>query len=335
VGFFVRDGACQDNEANGVHMIDRREFLGFATVTTVATVIHPFETKPDKKPPPPQNSAAFPFQQVDVFSSEPLRGNPLAVVINADALSDEQMAAFANWTNLSETTFLLKPKSADADYRVRIFTQHREVPFAGHPTLGSCHVWLAAGGIAKGNEIVQECGLGLIHVRRTPERLAFVAPKLIRSGSIETELLARAIRGLNLAPDAIMASNWVDNGSGWLAIMLRSRDEVLALRPNYSFLTGLKVGVFAAFNPSKDGSSAQFEVRAFSVEDVGHEDPVTGSLNAGLAQWLIPNQMAPPEYVVSQGTVLGRMGRVHIEKNGSQIWVGGAVRTCITGELKL
>jgi len=162
-----------------------------------------------------------------------------------------------------------------------------------------------------------------------------VAPKLIRSGPIETEVLARAIRGLDLPPDAIMASNWVDNGSGWLAIMLRSRDEVLALRPNYSVLTGLKVGVFAAFNPLKDGNSAQFEVRAFSVEDVGHEDPVTGSLNAGLAQWLIPSQIAPPEYVVSQGTVLGRIGRVHVQKDGTQIWVGGAVRTCITGELML
>jgi len=316
-------------------MVDRREFLGFATATTVATVIHPFETRQDKKPTPPKNSAVFAFQQVDVFSSQPLRGNPLAVVIAADALSDEQMAAFASWTNLSETTFLLKPKSPSADYRVRIFTRQREVPFAGHPTLGTCHVWLAAGGIAKGSEIVQECGLGLVHIRRTPERLSFVAPKLIRSGPIETEVLARAIRGLDLPPDAIMASNWVDNGSGWLAIMLRSRDEVLALSPNYSVLTGLKVGVFAAFNPLKDGNSAQFEVRAFSVEDVGHEDPVTGSLNAGLAQWLIPSQIAPPEYVVSQGTVLGRIGRVHVQKDGTQIWVGGAVRTCITGELML
>jgi len=316
-------------------MVDRREFLGFATATTVATVIHPFETRQDKKPPPPKNSAVFAFQQVDVFSSQPLRGNPLAVVIAADALSDEQMAAFASWTNLSETTFLLKPKSPSADYRVRIFTRQREVPFAGHPTLGTCHVWLATGGIAKGSEIVQECGLGLVHIRRTPERLSFVAPKLVRSGPIETEVLARAIRGLDLPPDAIMASNWVDNGSGWLAIMLRSRDEVLDLRPNYSVLTGLKVGVFAALNPLKDGNSAQFEVRAFSVEDVGHEDPVTGSLNAGLAQWLIASQIAPPEYVVSQGTVLGRIGRVHIQRDGPQIWVGGAVRTCITGELML
>jgi PhzF family phenazine biosynthesis protein len=306
-------------------LVDRRKFLHFATANIVATAIHPFETEHNKKQGPQKNSTVFAFRQVDVFSSKPLLGNPLAVVIGADALSDEQMAAFASWTNLSETT----------DYRVRIFTRQREVPFAGHPTLGSCHVWLAAGGIAKGREIVQECGLGLIHIRREPERLSFVAPKLVRSGPVEPEILARVIRGLDLTPDAIMASNWVDNGSGWLAIMLRSRERVLALRPDYSILAGLKVGVFAAFNPLKDGNSAQFEVRAFSVEDVGHEDPVTGSLNAGLAQWLVGSRIAPAQYVVSQGTVLKRMGRVHVEQDGSQIWVGGVVRTCVDGKLML
>jgi PhzF family phenazine biosynthesis protein len=316
-------------------LVDRRKFLNFATAGAVASAMHPFETDQNKKPWPPENSTVFAFQQVDVFSSKPLLGNPLAVVIGADALSDEQMAAFASWTNLSETTFLLKPKSPNADYRVRIFTRQREVPFAGHRTLRSCHVWLAAGGVAKGREIVQECGLGLIHIRRARERLSFVAPKLVRSGPVEPEILARVVRGLELTPDAIMASNWVDNGSGWLAIMLRSREGVLALRPNYSTLTGLKVGAFAAFNPLKDGNSAQFEVRAFSVEDVGHEDPVTGSLNAGLAQWLIGSRIAPSEYVVSQGTVLRRMGRVYIEENESQIWVGGMVRTCVVGKLML
>jgi PhzF family phenazine biosynthesis protein len=316
-------------------LVDRRTFLNFVTASTVATAIHPCETEQDKKTWPPKNSKVYALQQVDVFSSKPLLGNPLAVVIGADALSDEQMAAFASWTNLSETTFLLEPQSPNADYRVRIFTRQREVPFAGHPTLGSCHVWLAAGGVAKGREIVQECRLGLIHIRRAPERLSFVAPKLVRSGPVEPEILARVVRGLDLTPDAIMASNWVDNGSGWMAIMLRSREGVLALRPNYSTLTGLKVGVFAAFNPLKDGDSAQFEVRAFSVEDVGHEDPVTGSLNAGLAQWLIGSRIAPSEYVVSQGTVLKRMGRVYIEQEGSQIWVGGTVRTCVMGKLVL
>jgi PhzF family phenazine biosynthesis protein len=313
---------------------DRRTFLNFAAANTVATVAYPLETDRDG---PAKSSPPLAFQQVDVFSSKPLRGNPLAVVIGADALSDDQMAAFANWTNLSETTFLLKPRSPDADYRVRIFTREREVPFAGHPTLGSCHVWLAVGGVAKGREIVQECGLGLIPIRRAPERLSFAAPELARSGPVEPEILSRVLKGLDLTPKAIAASNWVDNGSHWLAIMLHSRDEVLALRPNYSILAGLKVGVFAAFNPRKDGNFAQFEVRAFSAEDVGlgHEDPVTGSLNAGLARWLINSRIAPSEYVVSQGTVLRRMGRVHIEQDGSQIWIGGAVRTCVKGSLMI
>src|SRR5215470_11260286 len=176
-------------------LVDRRQFLGFATANTVATAIHPFKTEQSKEQPSPKNSAVFAFQQVDVFSSRPLFGNPLAVVVGADAQSDEQMAAFASWTNLSETTFLLEPKSPNADYRVRIFTRKREVPFAGHPTLGTCYVWLAAGGVAKGKEIVQECGLGLIHIRRTPERLSFVAPKLIRSGPVETDVLARIVKG--------------------------------------------------------------------------------------------------------------------------------------------
>jgi PhzF family phenazine biosynthesis protein len=317
--------------------IDRRTFLNFAAANTVSTAAYPLETEQSKRDGAAKSVPPFAFQQVDVFSSKALRGNPLAVVIGADALSDDQMAAFANWTNLSETTFLLEPRSLGADYRVRIFTREREVPFAGHPTLGSCHVWLAVGGVAKGREIVQECGLGLIHIRRAPERLSFAAPELVRSGPVEPEILVRALKGLDLTPEAIAASNWVDNGSHWLAIMLHSRDEVLALRPNYSTLAGLKVGVFAAFNPKKDGTFAQFEVRAFSAEDVGlgHEDPVTGSLNAGLARWLINSRIAPSEYVVSQGTVLRRMGRVHIEQDGSQIWVGGTVRTCVMGKLML
>jgi PhzF family phenazine biosynthesis protein len=317
-------------------LVDRRKFLNLAAANTIATSIYPFDAEQSKKQSPAKRATAFAFQQVDVFSSKPLLGNPLAVVVGADALSDEHMSALANWTNLSETTFLLEPRSPSADYRVRIFNPEREVPFAGHPTLGSCHVWLASGGRSKGREIVQECGLGLIQIRRAPERLSFAAPKLVRSGLVEPEILARVVRGLDLTPDAITASNWVDNGSGWLAIMLRSREQVLALRPNYSTLAGLKVGVFAAFNPVKDGTSAQFEVRAFSAEAaVGHEDPVTGSLNAGLARWLIEARIAPSEYVVSQGTVLRRMGRVYIQQDGSQIWVGGTVRTCVIGKIML
>jgi PhzF family phenazine biosynthesis protein len=275
----------------------------------------------------------FAFSQVDVFTSQPLRGNPLAVVVGADALTDAQMAALANWTNLSETTFLLCPTDPLADYRVRIFTPYSELPFAGHPTLGSCQVWLDSGASPKGEEVVQECSIGLVRIRRRPGRLSFAAPKVVRSGPLEADILAQAVKGLGIAPDAVVASSWVDNGPGWLGLLLRSKDEVLAIRPDYKVLTGLSVGVVGAWDRAKDGQDAQFEVRAFTAG--GYEDPVTGSLNASLAQWLIGTRVAPPSYVASQGAALGRMGRVHVEQDGSEIWIGGAVTTCIAGTLTL
>jgi PhzF family phenazine biosynthesis protein len=275
----------------------------------------------------------FIFRQVDVFTSEPLKGNPLAVVVGADDVSDAQMAAFANWTNLSETTFLLRPTDPQADYRVRIFTPRQELPFAGHPTLGSCHAWLTSGGVPKNSDIVQQCAIGLVRIRRGADRLAFAAPSLRRSGAVEPDVLAQLSRGLRLAPDAIAASNWVDNGPGWIGVMLRSKAEVLAVRPDYAVLAGLRVGVVGPWDAAKDGPDAQFEVRAFTAG--GYEDPVTGSLNAGLAQWLIGAGLAPSRYIASQGTVLGRKGRLHVEQDGSQIWIGGAVTTCIAGTLTL
>ena len=275
----------------------------------------------------------FPFQQVDVFTSEPLRGNPLAVVVGADALSEREMAAFANWTNLSETTFLLRPRAAEADYRVRIFTPHGELPFAGHPTLGSCHVWLATGGSPHGGNVVQECEIGVVRIRRGNGRLSFQAPKLRREGPLDPDTLAQVTRGLHLSRDSIVASNWVDNGPGWLAVLLRSREDVLAVRPDYAMLSGLRVGVVGPWHRDKDGSDAQFEVRAFTAG--GYEDPVTGSLNASVAQWLIGAGIAPPSYVASQGAALGRAGRVYVERDGSEIWIGGAVTTCIAGTVTL
>jgi len=273
------------------------------------------------------------FRQVDVFTSEPLRGNPLAVVVGADALSAAEMAAFANWTNLSETTFLLRPTLPVADYRVRIFTPREELPFAGHPTLGSCHVWLATGAQPKADAVVQECAVGLVRIRRARRLLSFAAPEMRRSGAVEPDILAQVIKGLGLTPHAVMASNWVDNGPGWLAVLLRSREEVLAVRPDYAVLAGLRVGVVGPWDAAKDGTEAQFELRAFTGG--GYEDPVTGSLNASVAQWLIGTGMAPARYVASQGTVLGRRGRVHVERDGSDIWIGGAVATCIAGTLTL
>ena len=274
------------------------------------------------------------YDQVDVFTGVPYLGNALAVVHAADGLDDARMQAFARWTNLSETTFLLAPTDPAADYRVRIWTPGRELPFAGHPTLGSCHAWLAAGGQPKGDTVVQECGVGLVRIRRDGERLAFAAPPLRRSGPADAATRARLARCLGIETAAIRAAEWVDNGPGWVAVLLGSRDEVLALRPDLAAMGELEVGVVAPWAHAAPGEP-QFEVRAF-VPSVGvGEDPVTGSLNAGLAQWLIGAGIAPPRYVASQGTVLGRAGRVHVERVGSDIWIGGASVTCIEGRVTL
>ena len=273
------------------------------------------------------------FTQVDVFTDTPLLGNPLAVVHAAQGLSDEQMAAFARWTNLSETTFLLPPTDPAADYRVRIFTPHRELPFAGHPTLGSCHAWLEAGGVARAaDEVVQQCAAGLIRVRRHGARLAFAAPPRLRTGPLEDELLARISAALSLRRADILDHQWVDNGPGWSAIRLASADAVLALQPDWAALRGIKLGVVGAHAAGHD---AQFEVRALIGEGQGFEDPVTGSLNAGLAQWLIGSGIAPEAYVAAQGARLARAGRVHIVREADTIWVGGSSVSCVRGEVSL
>lgn len=274
----------------------------------------------------------FKFQQVDVFSGAPLDGNPLAVVSVADPLSDAQMAAFARWTNLSETTFLLRPTHPEADYRVRIFTTTRELPFAGHPTLGSCSVWLDHGGRPKAEEIVQECAAGLVRIRRDGSRLAFQAPPLLRSGAVEDDILQRLVTGLGLRPEQIIGSQWADNGPGWVAVMLASREEVLAVRPDYLALKGLNVGIVAPWTGPQ--AQADFEVRALT-SDLSAEDPVTGSLNASLAQWLIPAGLAPEKYTARQGTVIGHRGDISVERIDGKIWVGGEVQKCIEGHLTL
>jgi PhzF family phenazine biosynthesis protein len=273
------------------------------------------------------------FDQLDVFSAVPLRGNPLAVVHDAAGLDDERLAAFARWTNLSETTFLLPPTDARADYRVRIFTPGGELPFAGHPTLGSCHAWLAAGGRARADAVVvQECGVGLVPIRRRGARLAFAAPPLQRSGPLDDALVARIAAGLGLGRADIEAHQWVDNGPGWCAVRLRDAAQVLAVRPEWDRLGELKLGLVGA---QAAGADTQFEVRAF-VPSLGvREDPVTGSLNAGLAQWLIGAGLAPRAYVAAQGAALGRAGRVFVEADGDAIWIGGDVAECIRGEVRL
>jgi PhzF family phenazine biosynthesis protein len=273
-----------------------------------------------------------PFTQVDVFTSKPYRGNPVAVVLDGGGLSTAQMQRFAHWTNLSETTFVLPPTTPDADYRVRIFTPVAELPFAGHPTLGTCHAWLGAGGEPRDAEaIVQECGAGLVPIRRTADGLAFAAPPLIRSGPVEEALVDDIVGALGIERDAVADVAWADNGPGWVAVLLESADAVLALRPSF---VELDIGVVG---PLPEGVDEAFEVRAFFPKDGAMlEDPVTGSLNASLAQWLLGNGRAVAPYVARQGTALGRDGRVHVTRGGDGvIWVGGGTVTCVAGEVDL
>jgi len=271
----------------------------------------------------------LPFHQLDVFTGTPYKGNPLAVVHDAQRLADAQMAEFARWTNLSETTFLLPPAHPDADYRIRIFTPGGELPFAGHPTLGSCHAWLAAGGVPRQPDIiVQECGVGLVRIRRDGARLAFAAPPLRRNGPLDAESLQRIATALALDADDIVAHQWVDNGPGWCALMIKSAGQVLAVRPDWAALGNFKLGLVG---PQPAGADTDFEVRAF-VPTLGvPEDPVTGSLNAGLAQWLMGAGLAKDHYVARQGTALGRAGKVFLDRVGDDIWVGGDVTDCIAG----
>jgi PhzF family phenazine biosynthesis protein len=273
-----------------------------------------------------------PFRQVNVFSADPLSGNPLAVVHDAAGITEAQMAALACWTNLSETTFLLQPADPRADYYVRIFTPFGELPFAGHPTLGSCHVWLAAGGKPRRTgTVVQECGVGLVEVRCDGPRLEFAAPPLRRTGALAPDLLAEIRNALGLAPDDIIHHQWIDNGPGWCAVMLRSAQLVLRLKPDWAALAPFKLGIVGAH---QRGHDAAFEVRAF-IGPGGFEDPVTGSLNASLGQWLIGAGLAGSSYVAAQGTALQRAGRVHVRQEGETVWVGGDVVDVISGELTL
>ncbi len=280
----------------------------------------------------------YSFSQVDVFAPRPLTGNPVAVVHDAVGLDDRQMADFARWTNLSETTFLLPPTDPAADYRLRIFTPGEELPFAGHPTLGSAHAWLGLGGVpAHGARVVQECGVGLVELRTDGDSLAFRAPDLLRSGEVDEVTLSRTVAALGVAPDRVLGSNWVDNGPGWLGVHLASADDVLALAPDFVAMRGLEIGVIGA-HADRFGAEigADYEVRAFCPDFSVPEDPVTGSLNAGLALWLTREGHAPPDYVTRQGTAIGRDGRVRIRTDESgEIWVGGTCHTLVDGSLTL
>jgi PhzF family phenazine biosynthesis protein len=272
------------------------------------------------------------FAQVDVFTSTPYAGNPVAVVLDADDLDSAAMQRFAHWTNLSETTFVLPPTDAGADYRVRIFTPTTELPFAGHPTLGTCHAWLERGGVARRDDvIVQQCDAGLVPIRRTPNGLAFAAPPLLRGGPVEESLIEHVAKVLRIDRASILDASWADNGPGWVAVLLADAEAVLALRPGF---VDLDVG---AVGPYPDGSPCAFELRAFFPKDGSTvEDPVTGSLNASVAEWLLDSGRATAPYVASQGTALGRAGRVHVTRDADgTIWVGGGTVTCIAGTVLL
>lgn len=300
-----------------------------------------------------------PFKEIDVFTDQAYQGNPLAVVLDGQDLSTEQMQGFANWTNFSETTFVLPPTDSKADYQVRIFTPTMELPFAGHPTLGTCHAWLAnqASGSPTKEFIVQQCAAGLITIKRDEKRLAFAAPPLRRSGELSADEVTATAQALGINTTDIVASAWCDNGPGWRGILLNSVELLRSIKPDPNKIAGqfiglastLKIGVSAISGAQKNQASEEkqniatsnaeqpfLEVRAFFPGSGGFaEDPVTGSLNAALAQWLIGSGRAPVRYVAAQGLNLKRNGRVYIEQSGTDIWVGGYSTTCVEGQVLL
>lgn len=274
------------------------------------------------------------FQMIDIFGSGPLSGNPVAVVHDAEGLTAEEMLAITRWMNLSETTFLLPPTTDDADYKVRIFTLTGELPFAGHPTLGTCHAWLSTGGTARGDVVVQECGVGLVELRNDG-RLRFSAPPLIRSGAVDASYVAQVAAVLGIGVDHIVATEWVDNGPGWVGVLLEDAEAVLSLEPDVGRYERDGVVAIGVIGPHAPGVDVDFEVRAFFSNDKGQlaEDPVTGSLNASLAQWLIGSGRAPSVYVAAQGTAIGRAGRIYVSHDESGTWIGGSTVTVVTGQI--
>lgn len=269
------------------------------------------------------------FAQVDVFSSQPYRGNPVAVILDAEDISPATMQTIAQWTNLSETTFLLPPTTEEADYRLRIFTPTGELPFAGHPTLGSARAWLDHGGSPRTEgRVVQECGAGLVQLRNNDELLSFAAPPMIRTGPIEEDYLAQLITAYGITPEQVVNHQWVDNGPGWAVVQLATADEVLSLEPDFTHLPKAMVGAVGAY---PEGSPHAFELRAFAPAVNVPEDPVCGSMNASVAQWLTSTGQAPQHYTVSQGSRLRRAGEISITVEDNTVWVGGATTTLFRG----
>jgi PhzF family phenazine biosynthesis protein len=273
-----------------------------------------------------------PFAQVDVFTTGPGLGNPLAVVLDGSGLTDEAMRRFARWTNLSETTFVLPPENPAADYRVRIFTPDDELPFAGHPTLGTCHAWLESGGVPHDRGmLVQACGAGLVPIRQTADGLAFAAPPLLRSGPVDEADLRRIAASIGIDRSAIVDAQWGDNGPGWVIVLLESAEAVLAVRPGK---VEHDLGIAGLHPP---GSPTALEVRAvFPQNGLTVEDPVTGSLNASVAGWLIGSGRLAAPYLASQGAAIGRAGRISITQDpDGTVWTGGRTVTVVAGTVDL
>lgn len=272
------------------------------------------------------------FQLVDVFGGERFKGNPVAVIAGTDDLPTEEMQNITRWLNLSETTFLVPPTVSEADYRVRIFTLDRELPFAGHPTLGTCHAWLSSGGKPKGTTIVQQCAAGLVNIRRSSSALAFAAPPLLKSGPVNDQDLEVALEVLGVDRSAVVKAQWIDNGPGWLGILLESAEAVLAIQPLASYADRVDIGVVG---PHRPGSPVEWELRAIFSDQHRRlvEDPITGSLNASVAQWLIGSGIARTNYTAAQGTAIDRVGRIFVEQDEAKtIWVGGNTQTMFLGQ---
>jgi PhzF family phenazine biosynthesis protein len=274
------------------------------------------------------------FRQVDVFGVDSYDGNPVAVILDSEGLTDKELSAISAWTNLSECTFLLPPTEPTADYRVRIFSLKTELPFAGHPTLGTACAWLDAGGVpSQPGLIIQECIAGLVPIRIEDDLLAFSAPPRIRSGPVEATILDAVIEILGIERDQVVNSEWLDNGPGWVGILLDSAESVLKIRPNASAHPGRwDIGVIGAHAA---GSESAFELRAFFTEgsEPLREDPITGSLNASAAEWLLSKNRATAPYIASQGSAIGRNGRIHISEADGKIWVGGKTKVVLSGHL--
>lgn len=310
------------------------------------------------------STAAFarPFMTVDVFTAVPYQGNPVSVVLDATGLDTAQMQAFARWTNLSETTFVLPPSEAaraqGADYQVRIFTPVGEMPFAGHPTLGTCHAWLAHGGQPQAaDRVVQECAKGLITIERSSNGLAFANPTT-RALPLPAQL-HKIYEAIGIHTEQVVDAAYLDNGPHWLCLLLDSIDTVLSLEPDLTRIKALghKVGVAALYDDAdatpligracreaeafstglrarSASAQAQLEVRAFST--TGMEDPVTGSLNGCLAQWLIEQGHLNAPYIANQGACVGRDGWISLRQDAAQqLWVGGHIVLCVQGEVFL